>query len=88
MHGAEEKKSAGRTLAGGGIVAPVSPVPLEIVLSRMTPEELCEALALLRWCARLEKVDAARAGRLTHPILERPPFQRLAAARRRAQSGP
>ena len=51
------------------------PVPIEIVLSRMAPEELCEALALLRWCARTRAVDAATADRLSRLILARPCFR-------------
>ena len=51
------------------------PVPLETVLSRMAPEELCEALALLRWCASTGAVDGAEADRLTRRILARPTFR-------------
>jgi len=51
------------------------PVPLETVLSRMVPQELCEALALLRWCARTGAVDVATAERLTRRILALPVFR-------------
>jgi len=45
------------------------PVPLDVVLSRMTPEEQCEALALLHRCARLGTIDRADSERLTRRIL-------------------
>ena len=51
--------------------AQMPPVPLEIVLSRMTPQELCEALAILRRCAGTTLLDRAEAERLTRRILER-----------------
>jgi len=51
------------------------PVPIEIVLSRMTPQELCEALALLHRCVRVGTIDPAEADRLTRRILARPSFR-------------
>ena len=51
------------------------PVPLEIVLSRMTPHELCEALLLLRRCVRVGLIDRCRAEKLVRRILERPVFR-------------
>jgi len=53
------------------------PVPLKIVLSRMAPQELCEALDLLRWCVRVGTVDEAEANRLTRRILEVAAFRHV-----------